>query len=40
VVMENNGEGHLDLMCEKWTITERQGGKEQPVYNTREGELG
>jgi hypothetical protein len=34
VVLEKDGEDHLDWSCEKWrTITYSQGRKKYPIYN-------
>jgi hypothetical protein len=36
VVLEKNGEDHLDRSCEKWrSITQSQGGQEYPTYKKR-----
>jgi len=38
VVLEKDGEDHLDRSCEKWSVTESQGEKERPTQsNTKEG---
>ena len=36
VVLEKDGEDHLDRSCEKWrSVTESQGGEEYPTYNKK-----
>jgi hypothetical protein len=35
VVLEKDGEVHLDRLCEKWSITYSQGGEEYPIYNKK-----
>jgi hypothetical protein len=32
-VLEKDEEEQLDQLCEKLSITQRQGGKEHPTYN-------
>jgi hypothetical protein len=39
VVLEKTGEDQLDRSCEKWSITQSQGGKEYPTYNKKEERL-
>jgi hypothetical protein len=35
VMLEKNGEDQLDRSCEKWSITQSQGGEEYRTYNKK-----
>jgi hypothetical protein len=35
MVLEKDGEDQLDQSCEKWSVTQNQGGKEYPTYNKK-----
>jgi hypothetical protein len=36
MLLEKDGEDHLDRSCEKLNITQSQGGQEYPIYNRKE----
>jgi len=33
VVLQKEGEDQLERLCEKWSVTDSQGGEEYPAYN-------
>jgi len=40
MVVEKDGEDLLDRSCEKWSVTQSQGGEKYPTYNKKkEGQL-
>jgi len=36
VVLEKDGKDLLDRSCEKWSVTQSQGGEKFPKYNKNE----